>query len=149
MKRRYFLPIYLLGILLLSSCGPSVPETYTESEELPKIYPDVIDVTIPQNIAPLTFMLDEEADGMIARYQAGDVEVVCEDKMQPSMSQWHELTAKAGDINVDVYVKKDDSWTHHKPFAIHVSADSIDSYLSYRLIPSSFVSYEALTISQR
>jgi Tol biopolymer transport system component len=30
-----------------------------------------------------------------------------------------------------------------------VSADSIDSYLSYRLIPSSFVSYEALTISQR
>ena len=149
MKRRYFLPIYLFGILLLSSCGPSVPETYTESEELPKIYPDVIDVTIPQNIAPLTFMLDEEADGMIARYQAGDVEVVCEDKMQPSMSQWHELTAKAGDINVDVYVKKDDSWTHHKPFAIHVSADSIDSYLSYRLIPSSFVSYEALTISQR
>lgn len=149
MKRRYFLPIYLFGILLLSSCGPSVPETYTESEELPKIYPDVIDVTIPQNIAPLTFMLDEEADGMIARYQAGDVEVVCEDKMQPSMSQWHELTAKAGDINVDVYVKKGDSWTHHKPFAIHVSADSIDSYLSYRLIPSSFVSYEALTISQR
>ena len=149
MKRRYFLPIYLFGILLLSSCGPCVPETYTESEELPKIYPDVIDVTIPQNIAPLTFMLDEEADGMIARYQAGDVEVVCEDKMQPSMSQWHELTAKAGDINVDVYVKKGDSWTHHKPFAIHVSADSIDSYLSYRLIPSSFVSYEALTISQR
>ncbi|WP_294742913.1 hypothetical protein [uncultured Prevotella sp.] len=126
-----------------------MPETYTESEELPKIYPDVIDVTIPQNIAPLTFMLDEEADGMIARYQAGDVEVVCEDKMQPSMSQWHELTAKVGDINVDVYVKKGDSWTHHKPFAIHVSADSIDSYLSYRLIPSSFVSYEALTISQR
>ena len=147
MRRKYFLSFF--SFLLLSSCGPSVPETYTESEELPKIYPDVIDVTIPQNIAPLTFMLDEEADGMIARYQAGDVEVVCEDKMQPSMSQWHELTAKAGDINVDVYVKKGDSWTRHKPFAIHVSADSIDSYLSYRLIPSSFVSYEALTISQR
>ena len=147
MRRKYFLPFF--SFLLLSSCGISVPETYTESEELPKIYPDVIDVTIPQNIAPLTFMLDEEADGMIARYQAGGVEVVCEDKMQPSMSQWHELTAQGGDIHVDVFVKKGDSWTHHKPFDIHVSKDSIDSYLSYRLIPSSFISYEALTISQR
>ena len=148
MKRTYILPFYLFTLLLLG-CGPSVPEAFTESQELPKVYPDVIDVTIPQNIAPLTFQLDEEADGMIARYQAGSVEVVCEDKMQPSMSDWHELIAQGGDINVDVYVKKGDSWTHHKPFAIHVSADSIDSYLSYRLIPSSFISYEVLTISQR
>jgi len=144
----YYLPFCLFSFILFS-CGPSVPETFTESQELPKIYPDIIDVTIPQNIAPLTFQLDEEADGMIARYQAGSVEVVCEDKMQPSMSDWHELIAQGGDINVDVFVKKEERWTHHKPFAIHVSADSIDSYLSYRLIPSSFISYEALTISQR
>ena len=148
MKRIYFLPFYFCCFLLLA-CGVSVPESFTESQELPKVYPDVIDVTIPQNIAPLTFQLDEEADGMIARYQAGNVEVVCEDKMQPSMSEWRNLIAEGGDIQVDVYVKKGDSWTHHKPFAIHVSADSIDSYLSYRLIPSSFISYEALTISQR
>ena len=68
MKRIYILPFYLFTLLLFS-CGVSVPESYYESKELPKIYPDVIDVTIPQNIAPLTFELDEEADGMIARYQ--------------------------------------------------------------------------------
>ena len=137
-------------ITFLSACGAQIPETYTESGELPHIYPDVIDVTVPINIAPLTFQLDDDgADGMVARYQRDGVEVVCEDKMQPSMSQWRELTAKEGDINVDVFVKRGDQWTHHKPFAIHVSADSIDPYLSYRLIPSSFVSYEALTISQR
>ena len=144
----YFLPFYLFTFLLFG-CSVSVPETYKESEALPKIYPDVIDVTVPLNIAPLTFELDEEADGMIARYQRDGVEVVCEDKMQPSLSQWRELTTKEGDISVDVFVKHGDQWTRHKPFAIHVSSDSIDSYLSYRLIPSSFVSYEALTISQR
>ena len=148
MKRIYILPFYLFTLLLFS-CGASVPENYSESKELPKIYPDVIDVTIPQNIAPLTFELDEEADGMIARYQRDDIEVVCEDMMQPSMSDWQELTAQPGDISVDVFVKHGEQWTHHKPFAIHVSGDSIDSYLSYRLIPSSFISYEALTISQR
>ena len=147
--RRFFLPVYLI-VFLLFACSPSVPETYSESGEQPKIYPDYVDVTIPVNIAPLTFELDDdEADGMIARYKAGDVEVVCEDKMQPSMSQWHELTAQGGDISVDVFAKYGEQWTHYKPFAIHVSADSIDSYLSYRLIPSSYITYEALTINQR
>ena len=147
--KRYFLPFYLFTLLLFS-CSPSVPETYTESEELPRIYPDYVDVTIPVNIAPLTFELDDdEADGMLARYKAGIVEVVCEEKMQPSLAQWQELIGQGGDISVDVYVKHGEQWTHHKPFAIHVSKDSVDTYLSYRLIPSSFVSYEALTINQR
>ncbi len=149
MRRTLDFSLFPLFAFFLLACSVSVPESYTESQELPKVYPDVIDVTIPQNIAPLTFQLDAEADGMIARYQRDGVEVVCEDKMQPSMDQWRELTAQAGDINVDVFVRHGDQWTHHKPFAIHVSSDSIDSYLSYRLIPSSFVSYEALTISQR
>ena len=148
--RRAIIHLFTFSLLfLLTACSPSVPESYTESQELPKVYPDVIDVTVPLNIAPLTFQLDEEADGMIARYQRDGVEVVCEGKMQPSMSEWRELTTKAGDINVDVFVKHGNHWTHHQPFAIHVSPDSIDSYLSYRLIPASFISYESLTISQR
>jgi hypothetical protein len=147
--KRYILPFYLFTFLLFS-CGPSVPEVFTESDELPKIYPDYVDVTIPVNIAPLTFELDDDnADGMIACYKAGDMEVVCEDKMQPSIGKWRDLVEQGSDINVDVYVRHGEQWTHHKPFAIHVSTDSIDSYLSYRLIPASFVSYEALTINQR
>ena len=154
MKQITYSILYTLFIvhctLFFAACSPSVPKEYAESDELPKIYPDVVDVTIPQNIAPLTFELDdEEADGMIARYERDGIEVVCEDKMQPSMTDWQALTAQSGDINVDVFVRHGEQWTHHKPFKIHVSADSIDSYLSYRLIPSSFVSYEALTISQR
>ena len=147
--KRYFLPFYLFTFLLFS-CGPSVPEEFVESDELPRIYPDYVDVTIPVNIAPLTFELDDDdADGMIARYQAGKVEVVCEDKMQPSIGDWRKLMGQGSDICVDVYVRHGDQWTHHKPFEIHLSGDSIDAYLSYRLIPASYVSYEAMTINQR
>ena len=147
--KRYFLPFYLFTFLLFS-CGPSVPEGFVESDELPRIYPDYVDVTIPVNIAPLTFELDDDdADGMIARYQAGKVEVVCEDKMQPSIGDWRKLMGQGSDICVDVYVRHGDQWTHHKPFEIHLSGDSIDAYLSYRLIPASYVSYEAMTINQR
>lgn len=35
------------------------------------------------------------------------------------------------------------------PFAITVSPDSIDPYISYRLIAPSYVTYEELTINQR
>ena len=72
MKRAiYLLPFFSF---ILFSCGVSVPESYTESQELPKIYPDVIDVTIPQNIAPLTFELDEEADAYLQEQLNGVVE---------------------------------------------------------------------------
>lgn len=147
-KAAYYFPLFAFALLWLA-CSPGVPESYTESQQLPRIYPDYVDVTVPRNIAPLTFEVDEEADGMVARYCKDGVEVVCEDKMQPSMSQWREMTAQEGDINVDVFVKHGDQWTRHKPFVIHVSADSIDPYLSYRLIPPSFISYEVLTINQR
>lgn len=137
--------------LMAVACGPKIPAAYTDSDALPRIYPDYREVTIPVNIAPLTFELDEKADEMVARYKVGDQEIVCADKMQPDMDDWRSMIdkAKGGAISVDVYVRRGEQWTHCKPFNIYVSPDSIDSYLSYRLIPPSFVSYEALTISQR
>ena len=134
---------------LAVACGPSVPDTFTDSDRLPRIYPDYVEVTIPVNIAPLTFQLDEQADEMVARYTAGGEEIVCAGKMQPSQGEWRSLVTTADTIHVDVYARRADQWTHYKPFNIYVSGDSIDPYLSYRLIPPSFVSYEALTISQR
>ena len=140
-----------LCLAMMGCSGPSVPEVFTESKDLPNIYPDYTNVTIPMNIAPLTFELDEAVDEMIARYAAGDKEIVCEGKAQPQMDDWRMLTekAKGGAMTVDVYARRADQWTHYKPFNIFVSPDSIDSYLSYRLIYPSFVDYKTLTISQR
>jgi hypothetical protein len=128
---------YIVFCLALMGCSsPSVPEVFTDSPNLPKIYPDYTDVTVPINIAPLTFQLDEPADEMIARYAVDNKEIVFVDKVQPEIDDWHALTeqAKGGAISVDVYARKNDQWTHYKPFSIFVSPDSIDSYLSYRLI---------------
>ena len=153
------LSLLVLLVVLLSACDTKLPSEYDEKDELPRIYPDYVDVTIPVNIAPLTFELDEEADGMIARYKAGDIEIICADKMQPDIDDWRELIATAlhphpstldpRPIQVDVFARHGDRWTHYRPFSITVSPDSIDPWLSYRLIPPSYISYEALTINQR
>ena len=52
----------LMAVLALMSCGgASVPQTYTTVNAQPDIYPDYTDVTIPVNIAPLTFMMNDDA----------------------------------------------------------------------------------------
>ena len=79
----YCLPFVILPLTLLAACSAQLPSEYDEKDELPRIYPDYVGVTVPANIAPLTFELDEEADGMIARYQRDDLEVVCKDKCNP------------------------------------------------------------------
>ena len=145
--------LYSLLFIALAGChSASVPEKYTQSEHLPDIYPDYIDVTIPVNIAPLTFMMNEDADEMVARLTCGGEEMVLGGgKIQPDVDSWHDLLrqAQGKDLTVDVFARKGGGWTRYKPFALHVSPDSIDPWLSYRLISPSYVAYEELTLNQR
>ena len=137
---------------LLVACGNQIPQTFSESDELPNIYPDYANVTVPINIAPLTFEMDGKADGIVARMTAGDEELICGGKkVQPDADDWKRLaeSAKGNAIKVEVYVEKNDQWMRFKPFNIYVSSDSIDPYISYRLISPSYVAYEELTINQR
>ena len=55
-------------LLLLSACTPH-PTDVEKSEELPPIYPDYVDVTIPKNIAPLNFLVRGEVDAVEARVE--------------------------------------------------------------------------------
>ena len=142
----------IIVALSLTACGNQIPTTYADSEESPAIYPDYTGVTVPINIAPLTFEPDGKSDGIVARLTAGDEEIICGGtKVQPDFDDWHRLTecTKGQAIKVEVYIQKDDQWTKFKPFDIYVSPDSIDPYISYRLIAPSYITYEELTINQR
>ncbi len=139
-------------ILLICSCSQQLPSEFKQVKGYPHLYPDIMDVTIPVNIAPLTFEIDDPSDEIAVRYSFGDEEIICRGtKAQPDIADWKRLTAvaKGKDIQVETYACKDGQWTRFKPFNIHVSPDSIDPYISYRLIHPSYNLYEELTISQR
>ena len=151
-KNIIFYFIFSCAAALLSACGVQIPQQFDESNELPAIYPDYTNVTVPINIAPLTFQIDGDADAVVARLTAGDEELICGgSKVQPDADDWQRLaeSAKGSAISVEVYVESEDEWTRFKPFNIYVSPDSIDPYISYRLISPSYVTYEELTINQR
>ena len=151
-RTKVFSYLLLFTSYLLVSCSQQLPSDFTQADALPQIYPDYVDVTVPVNIAPLSFEMDDASDEMAVRYSFADEEIICRGaKAQPDIDEWKRLAAAAQGkaIQVETYASKDGQWTRFKPFNIYVSPDSIDAYVSYRLIHPSYVSYEELTISQR
>ncbi len=145
--------IIMAALLATLSCGtPSVPTTSEAVADHPAIYPDYVDVTIPRNIAPLTFEIKEKGDEYVTRLTAGNREIILGgSSVCPPLDEWHTMlaSAKEGSVKVEVFVADKGRWKAYKPFAYNVSPDTIDPYISYRLIPPSYVCYETLTISQR
>ena len=149
------LPLGGLGGLLLLSCsGPSVPTDATHTDKLPDIYPDYSGVTIPANLCPTNFMLPD-CEEAVACLSFGNLSFTYgdENKIVIDEEEWQELrNAAAGNdkgIKVEVYGKKDGKWLSYKSFPIYVAKDTIDPYISYRLIQPSYVAYEDLSIVQR
>lgn len=141
-------------IALMTACGhPSVPSSYTSKNETPVIFPDYTDVTIPCNIAPTNFAVQDGSDEAVARFTFNGGEYTYGDgaKISIDEDEWKEMlqASKGKDIKVDVFTKKDGKWTAYKTFCISVAEEEIDPYISYRLIQPSYVAYEDLTINQR
>lgn len=151
MKVRLFL--FLIAMLLLTSCQQTqVPTVYKQLQKEAPIYPDYAGVTVPVNIAPLNFELTVAVDEAVVRFSTEGKDIVCDGlKIRPDIDEWRMLTAASVGkrINVEMFAKKDGQWMRFTPFFIEVSPDSIDSWLSYRMISPSYVSYEELTINQR
>ena len=145
----------LLLLLLVTSCSkhPSLPTSFTEVNETPHIFPDYVDVVVPPNIAPLNFLVDDVED-VVAEFQVQNSKLNfggSDNKVQIDEKEWHELLAEAKgkSLSVRVYTKKDGKWLAYKPFSIDVAEEDIDPYVSYRVLPPTFVGYDELSIRQR
>ena len=149
---RYVLLAVLLACAACTPNAPAVPTAFDAIDAKPAIYPDYADVVVPCNIAPLVFRVVDEADDYVTRFSAGGKELVCGGReVSPAVGEWRALmeSAAGGSMSVEVYVESGGKWKKYEPFSVGVSADTIDRYISYRLIPPSYVAYEKLTISQR
>lgn len=151
MKR--FAKIFFAALLVVvAACSPEVPAEYSKADALPEIYPQYADVTIPYNIAPLAFRVDEEGSDYVTSFSyPGGSLVVGGKEVAVPIDDWRAMLekAKGANLTVEVYVKNGEGWKRYAPFGISVSADAIDPYISYRLIPPSYVAYEKLSICQR
>ena len=143
----------ILTLWLLSACS-STPHDESISNALPDIYPDYIGVTIPAATAPLNFGVTTPNDGIyvVAKGNKEGEITTSGEYADFDIGEWHALTQrnKGDSIVVTVSVNQDGQWTRYRPFAIHVSNDSIGEWgLTYRLIPPGYETYGDMGIYQR
>jgi len=151
MKQVLFLTFVVLA---LYGCT-SLPKDPIACNSWPQIIPDYIGVTIPSEIAPLNFYVeDEEVDLMdvVIRSHNGDELHANGAYADFDLDEWHSLIQKhIGDsLQVTVTVKKDGQWIAYKPFPIFISNDSLGEWgVTYRLIPPGYETYGSMGLYQR
>ena len=146
--------LILFTILALASCNVDVPNNFKPSNEPVKISPDYSDLTIPCNIAPLNFTIEANADDYITRIftkrNTSGITLKGKDVIIDT-KKWKGLIAnnKADSVFFEVFLKKNDEWIKYLPIKNCVAEETIDQYITYRLIQPLFVTYYNLSILQR
>jgi hypothetical protein len=136
-------------LAVLASCTPT-PENVQKSNEPPPIYPDYCDITIPENIAPLNFLLRANCEAI--EVKAGDLTLNASgNEVVFDIDDWKDLMAKtAGQtLNVTITALIDGQWTEYKSFSWQVVKDKVDPYLTYRLIEPDYEIWNHVQIQQR
>lgn len=142
---------WMLLLILAGGCH-ELPRDAAKQNGLPPIFPDYTEVTIPVNIAPLNFRLEQT--GACRVLLAGKDEqfiVSGKGKIDIPLKKWKQLLSRtAGDkVKVTVYQEEKGLWKEYAPFYWYVSPDSTDSHLAYRLIEPTYANWNEMGIYQR
>ncbi|MDL2223313.1 hypothetical protein LJB98_04350 [Bacteroidales bacterium OttesenSCG-928-M11] len=145
--------IGLLLLIILTACKESVKNPQIQNE-YPSLFPDYVEVTIPSNIAPLNFMLEndyDKIDVVISDRKGNTIHVQGEDYIDIPMKKWKNLLSDnvGQEIEFLVSAKVGDVWKQFQPFEIHISVEPIDYGIAYRRIAPSYDVYGKMGIYQR
>ena len=149
MKRLLYILTTLVTTILLHSCTPT-PKDVVTRDVLPPIYPDYCDVTIPENIAPLNFLIREDCEAI--EVKAGELTLNASgNEAVFDIDDWKEMMQQSAGKEIDVTVTAliDGQWTEFKPFHWNIVKDKIDPYLTYRLIEPDYEIWNNIQIQQR
>ena len=142
--------VYLLTILTLCvACAPT-PKDVQQSDQLPPIYPDYCEVTIPENIAPLNFLLRANCEAI--EVKAGSLTIHARgNEAVFDIDDWEALMEQSAGKEIDVTVTAliDGRWIQYKTFHWQVVTDQVDPYLTYRLIEPDYEIWNNVQIQQR
>ena len=155
MRRPYHsLIIVLLGGLLLTACSRQ-PENVQQVNQLPVIYPDYVDVTIPEGIAPLNFAMADDSvttvDVLVTGVHGGSLHVNG-DYADFEVDAWHNLLKqnRGTKLTFTVCAEKDGQWTQYRDFTVTVSEQPLGEWgVTYRRIAPSFELYSKMGLYQR
>jgi hypothetical protein len=149
---------FILIVLCLQNCSNSIPRDYSEIDSLPNIDPDYTGITIPPDIAPLNFKINEEGKEFYAdiftdsKYSKHIKIKAKENIVMIPMKKWKEILSKnrGNELYIDIYVKdQNNKWKKFHTIENKIAKEEIDSHVAYRLINLGYVLWREMGIYQR
>jgi len=136
------------------SCRQKLPY-YVETNQNVVLNPDYTSISIPPNIAPLNFSINETAKQFLVRFHnSNGTDFIIRSKnsrIEIPQKKWNKLlsTTISQEFYMDVFIKKTQKWEKYNTITNYVTPDSIDKYLVYRLIEPGFENWNKMGIYQR
>lgn len=148
---KYYIYISIIAIIL-GSCSSSY-DSQIEAGHQPAIYPDYKDICIPVNIAPLNFQIKAKCDELLVEVKgnSGSINAKGENKISFNINDFKELLNNNNNdtLWVSVSTITDNKLTIYDAFFWKVIPDSIDEYLTYRLIEPGYEVWNTISMAQR
>ena len=141
---------FIIYHLSFSMACSHAPKDVVELDTLPPIYPDYCNVTIPENIAPLNFLL--RADCEAIEVKAGELVLNASgNEAVFDIDDWKTLMQQSSgkEIEVTITALVNGTWKQYKSFRWQVVGDQVDPYLTYRLIEPDYEIWNHVQIQQR
>lgn len=141
--------------IFLSGCS-SWGTPGTAVDESPEIFPDYKDVTVPCNIAPLNFMIEEVQKIQATVFVGGNEAMRLSGKdgiIRIPLKQWRKLMEQTAgsmfEVQVSAWSDEHPEGVAYSPFTVNVAKDEIDPWISYRLIEPGYEGWSQVGIYQR
>ncbi|MGL4851652.1 MAG: TolB family protein [Phocaeicola sp.] len=148
--------LYLTSILLIAyGCSPARVQNARCIDSRPPIYPDYSGTTLPINIAPLEFGMEEElynAMDVLFTNKGGDtLRAFGNPSLSIPKKEWSALLRESANDSILVIVRarQAEQWLQFQPFSLFIAPDSIDYSIVYRLIAPGYQTYSKMGIYQR
>ncbi|MFN8255111.1 MAG: cytochrome C biosynthesis protein [Bacteroidales bacterium] len=154
MKRRYLILLFAVFSALINCSEKPEPGKCTELNKEPQIFPDYAGITLPPNIAPLNFYINEEGTAFYVKiFSEGTDTINCTGKIaEIPLKKWRNLLQKnqGKKLFVEIYARqKDKNWIKYKTIINTISKEKIDNYLAYRLIHPGYEDWREMGLYQR
>ena len=148
----------IVVVTLYFGCKSEKPnlENCTSIERKPVISPDYTDTTLPPNIAPTNFVIEEPASEYFVRIsseQCEDIDILSHySNIRIPAKPWKRLLSQNRDksLLITIFIRdKDGKWTRFAPIENFIASEEIDSHLVYRLMKPLYQYWDKLGIYQR
>jgi hypothetical protein len=136
--------ILLCCIAFLCDCQPDIAKikrNCTVVEQLPIIKPDYTGITIPPNIAPLNFTLQDSSTACFAEISFANGERIISWGKKRGISiaevQWKRLLSQSAGkpLGITIYSRSSNgTWRRYAAIEDTIAAETIDRYCTYRLL---------------